>query len=41
VNIFRDENEEVKLDIFRHSLEMQLERIEYIAKYKRAGTSSA
>jgi len=35
VNIFRDENEEVKLDIFRHSLEMQLERIEYIAKYKK------
>ncbi len=35
VNIFRDENEEVKLDIFRHSLEMQLERIKYIAKYKK------
>jgi methylmalonyl-CoA mutase N-terminal domain/subunit len=35
VNIFREENEQVKLEIFRHSREMQLERIRYIRKYKK------
>ena len=35
VNIFREENEQVKLDIFRHSRDMQLERIRYIGKYKK------
>lgn len=35
VNIFREEDEETKLNIFRHSREMQLERIKYIKEYKK------
>jgi methylmalonyl-CoA mutase N-terminal domain/subunit len=35
VNIFREEDEEIKLDIFRHSRDMQLERIKYITEYKK------
>jgi methylmalonyl-CoA mutase N-terminal domain/subunit len=35
VNIFHEEDEEIKLDIFRHSQDMQLERIKYITEYKK------
>lgn len=35
VNVFREEDEEIKLNIFRHSREMQLERIKYIKEYKK------
>lgn len=35
VNIFRDEDEEVKIDIFRHSSEMQKKRIQYIKDYRK------
>lgn len=35
VNIFREEDEKIKLDIFRHSQDMQLERIKYITEYKK------
>jgi methylmalonyl-CoA mutase N-terminal domain/subunit len=35
VNTFREEDEEVNIKIFRHSTEMQKERIEYIERYKK------
>jgi methylmalonyl-CoA mutase N-terminal domain/subunit len=35
VNIFREEDEDIKLNIFKHSRDMQLERIEYIKNYKK------
>lgn len=35
VNIFREENEEINLNIFKHSREMQLERINYVKEYKK------
>jgi methylmalonyl-CoA mutase N-terminal domain/subunit len=35
VNIFRDEDEEVKIDIFRHSSEMQKKRIQYVQDYRK------
>ena len=34
VNIFREEDEEVKINIFRHASDMQAKRIEYIQDYK-------
>ena len=35
VNLFQDEEEEVKINIFRHSSDMQTKRIEYIQEYKK------
>lgn len=35
VNMFRDEEEEVKIDIFRHSAEMQAKRIQYVRDYRK------
>jgi len=35
VNTFREEDEDVKINIFRTSSEMQKERIEYVKRYKR------
>jgi methylmalonyl-CoA mutase N-terminal domain/subunit len=35
VNIFREEEEEVKINIFRHGSDMQAKRIEYIQNYKK------
>jgi len=35
VNIFQDEDEEVKIDIFRHSSEMQKKRIQYVQDYRK------
>ncbi len=35
VNIFRDEEEELKINIFRHAEGMQARRIEYIQEYKK------
>ena len=35
VNIFREEDEKIDLNIFKHSREMQLERIDYIKNYKK------
>ncbi len=35
VNIFREEDEEVKINIFRHASDMQAKRIEYIQDYKK------
>ena len=35
VNIFREENEEVDINIFRHASDMQAKRIEYIQDYKK------
>lgn len=35
VNIFREEDEEIKLNIFKHSRDMQLERIKYTKEYKK------
>ncbi len=35
VNIFREEDEEVKINIFRHASDMQAKRIQYIQDYKR------
>ena len=35
VNTFREEDEEVDIKIFRHSTEMQKERIQYIERYKK------
>ena len=34
VNMFRDEDEEVKINIFKHSEDMQAKRIEYIQRYR-------
>ncbi|RLB07568.1 MAG: methylmalonyl-CoA mutase [Deltaproteobacteria bacterium] len=34
VNIFRDEDEDVKINIFRHTPDMQTTRIQYIQDYK-------
>lgn len=36
VNIFREEDEEVKINIFKHAEDMQAERIQYIRKYKKS-----
>jgi methylmalonyl-CoA mutase N-terminal domain/subunit len=35
VNIFREEDEEVKINIFRHASDMQAKRIQYIQDYKK------
>jgi methylmalonyl-CoA mutase N-terminal domain/subunit len=35
VNIFRDEEEEVKIDIFRHSSDMQKKRVQYVQDYRK------
>jgi methylmalonyl-CoA mutase N-terminal domain/subunit len=35
VNIFREEDEEVNINIFRHASDMQAKRIEYIQDYKK------
>ena len=35
VNIFREEEEDVKINIFRHASDMQVRRIEYIQDYKK------
>jgi methylmalonyl-CoA mutase N-terminal domain/subunit len=35
VNIFREEDEEVKINIFKHAEDMQEKRIQYIKNYKR------
>ena len=35
VNIFREEDEEVKINIFRHGSDMQKRRIQYIQDYKK------
>jgi len=35
VNIFREEDEEVKINIFRHASDMQARRIQYIQDYRR------
>jgi len=35
VNLFREEDEEVKINIFRHSSDMQARRIEHIQEYKQ------
>ncbi len=35
VNIFQEEDEEVKIDIFRHSSDMQAKRIQYVQDYRK------
>jgi methylmalonyl-CoA mutase, N-terminal domain len=35
VNIFREEEEDLKINIFRHSADMQTKRIEYVQEYKK------
>ncbi len=35
VNLFQEEDEEVKIKIFRHSSEMQSKRIEYVRDYRK------
>ena len=35
VNIFRDEEEDIKINIFRHSFDMQTKRIQYIQSYRK------
>ena len=35
VNLFQDEEEEVKINIFRHSSDMQAKRIAYIQQYRK------
>jgi methylmalonyl-CoA mutase N-terminal domain/subunit len=35
LNIFREEDEEVKINIFRHASDMQAKRIQYIQDYRR------
>jgi methylmalonyl-CoA mutase N-terminal domain/subunit len=35
LNIFREEDEEVKISIFRHASDMQAKRIQYIQDYRR------
>jgi len=35
VNIFQEEDEEVRIDIFRHSSDMQAKRIQYVQDYRK------
>jgi methylmalonyl-CoA mutase N-terminal domain/subunit len=35
VNIFQEEDEKVKIDIFRHSSDMQAKRIQYVQDYRK------
>ncbi len=35
MNIFQEEDEEVKIDIFRHSSDMQAKRIQYVQDYRK------
>ena len=35
VNIFREEDEEVKINLFRHASDMQTKRLQYVQDYKK------
>ena len=35
VNIFREEKDDVDINIFRHASDMQVKRIEYVRNYKK------
>ena len=35
VNVFREEDEDVKIDIFRYTSDMQAKRIQYIQEYRK------